>query len=342
MGVRVTLVMNNKRRHREGLPYRNVHVRALLCGALCLAIFHSGCSAPGESPRAEVAVVNGGKIYLRDFKKKLERAIKLSAEGSVLGPADMTRLQEEVLNGLINEKVMLLRAGHLSLSVSDDELMKRIREITKDYSGGSVHEILAAEKIDFAVWREELRIGMLLEKLVQADVNDRISVTEEEAKSYFNAHRNEYTVGQRVHVAQIIVRDKGKAEEILGRLKKGADFGKVAEDVSIGPEAPSGGDLGFFSRGIMPEAIEKAVFSLSPGKISKIVQSPFGYHIFKVLDRDEGGRKSFTEMKGRILADLKRQKEEEAYVDWLTGLRAKVVIKRNEELLKKISLKGGR
>lgn len=141
-------------------------------------------------------------------------------------------------------------------------------------------------------------------------------------------------------MAQIIVRDRRKAEEILRRLKKGEDFGRVAQEVSIGPEASLGGDLGFFGRGVMPEAVDKAVFSLSSGQISGIVKSPFGYHIFKLLARDEGGRKSFAEVREKILTDIKKQKEEKAYTGWLAGLRARAVIKRNEELLKGISLPG--
>ncbi len=312
---------------------------ALVHGAFLLLAFLSGCSS-GESPRAYVATVNGEKILLRDYNKKLERALKLPRGVPTLGPEEQVRLREGVLTGLITEKIMLQRAAELSLSVDDNELMERIREIKKDYSGGSFSEALAEEKIDFSAWREELRNTLIVEKLVDEDVNARISVSDEEAERYFNDHRTEYAAGKRVHVAQIIVRDRDRAEEILKRLKKGEDFGKVAEEVSIGPEASSGGDLGFFGPGVMPEAIDKAVFSLSPGRISRIVRSPYGYHIFKVLERDEGGAKSFSEVKEQILADMKRQKEEKAYADWLDGLRARAKIERNEKLLKKISLPG--
>lgn len=62
-----------------------------------------------------------------------------------------------------------------------------------------------------------------------------------------------YSPGKRVHAAQIIVREKEKAEAILNRLKKGDDFGKVAKEESIGPESVKGGDLGFASLGVLPE-----------------------------------------------------------------------------------------
>ncbi|MBI4632997.1 MAG: SurA N-terminal domain-containing protein [Deltaproteobacteria bacterium] len=332
--------MNIAQRRKKGPLYDCGRAPAVLGGVLCLLFVLSGCSAPDESPRADVATVNGEKIYLRDFKKKMERAVKLSGGSAVLEQAEITRLKEEVLNGLINEKVMLGRARELSLSVRDEELMQKIRQIKKDYSGGSFNEILAAEKIDYRAWREELRNSLLLEKLIDADVNNRVSVTEKEGKAYFHAHRKEYAAEKRVHVAQIIVRDGKKADDIRRRLKKGENFGKVAREVSIGPEASLGGDLGFFSRGVMPEVIDKTVFSLSAGEISRVVKSPFGYHIFKLLARDEGGRKSFPEVKEKILADIKKRKEEKAYTEWLAGLRTRAVVRRKDDLLKKISVPG--
>ena len=102
-------------------------------------------------------------------------------------------------------------------------------------------------------------------------------------------------------------------------MKMGEDFGKVARKVSIGPEAAKGGDLDFFARGVMPEAIDRVVFTLPVGKVSGIVQSPYGYHIFKLLGRKEAGGRIFSEVKERVIADLRKLKEAEAYERWIEG-----------------------
>ena len=94
----------------------------------------------------------------------------------------------------------------------------------------------------------------------------KISVTDAEAEAYFKANRTRYTAGRRVHAAQIVVREREQAEAILKRLKMGEDFDKVAREASIGPEAARGGDLGFFERGVMPEEIDRIVFSLPVGQ----------------------------------------------------------------------------
>lgn len=80
---------------------------------------------------------------------------------------------------------------------------------------------------------------------------------------------------------QIVVKELSTAEKALKRVKSGEDFGAVAKELSIGPAAKKGGDLGYFSKGDFQPEIEKVILSLQPGQISGIVKSAAGYHIFK-------------------------------------------------------------
>jgi parvulin-like peptidyl-prolyl isomerase len=141
-----------------------------------------------------------------------------------------------------------------------------------------------------------------------------------------------YAPEKRVHVAQIVVRERDKAAAILKRLMRGEDFGKVAREESIGPEAKAGGDLGFVSQGFMPEEIDAAIFSQRPGEIGPVIRSPFGYHIFKIIEKD---KKGWDVIRGQILTDLRKQKEEREYASWLGALRSKAAIRINRDLLKK-------
>ena len=190
----------------------------------------------------------------------------------------------------------------------------------------------AESKIDHAAWKQALRQRMLLEKVIALDVNAKISVTDAEAETYFKANRTRYAAERRVHAAQIVVREREQAEAILKRLKMGEDFDKVAREASIGPEAARGGDLGFFERGVMPEEIDRVVFSLPVGRVSTVVQSPYGFHIFKVLGKDEGGDRTFAQAKELVIADLRKRKETEAFERWTEALRAKAAIVINRPL----------
>ncbi|GAK59961.1 peptidyl-prolyl cis-trans isomerase [Candidatus Vecturithrix granuli] len=126
-------------------------------------------------------------------------------------------------------------------------------------------------------------------------IKEEVTPTEEEIRQYYDAHEAEFNKGKEVHARHILFRVeqtaeeeavnqvKAKAEEVLQQLKGGADFAEMAkthsEDTASGKE---GGDLGFFSKGMMIPEFEQAAFALSPGEISELVRTQFGFHIIKV------------------------------------------------------------
>ncbi len=280
-----------------------------------------------QSTVPPVATVNGEQIGIEAFEKRLEEEIALVKSETALTPEQMTSLKEEVLNHLIDEKVMLQRAGQLALTVGDAETDARIGEIKSDYSTESFDLLFGDGGIDYPAWKKALQKRMLLEKVITQDVNAKIRVTEGEAELYYKANRKIYVSAQRVRAAQIVIRDRDRAERILKRLKAGEDFGKVARAVSIGPEAERGGDLGFFERGMMPEAIDRVVFSLPVGKLSGVVRSPYGFHVFKVLEKEDARGRNFAEVKDWVKADLRKTKEAEGYKRWIEGLKSTAIVR---------------
>lgn len=283
-------------------------------------------------PGPPVATVNGEQIGREEFENKLAEEAALTKGEAPLKPEQIASLKEEVLNQLIEERLMLQRARELSLTVGNAELEAQIGEIKKDYNKDGFDALFGNSGISYSAWRQALQKRMLLEKVIAHDVNAKIQVTDGDAELYFKANRKAYHSERRVHAAQIVVRDKDRAEEILKRLKTGEDFGTVARAVSIGPEAERGGDLGFFEKGMMPEKIDRVVFSLPVGEMSGVVKSPYGFHIIKVLDRQERGGRKYAEAKERVSADLRKLKEAEAYERWIEGLKAKAVIRINRPL----------
>ncbi len=307
---------------------KTVYVGAAMFLLLCLCGV-TGCRESGTERKPFVASVNGAKIYLDDFKERWQQETAFLEDLSVLKQADMDHLKEGILRGMIEEKILLQRAKELSLIVSDEEVRKEIEGIKKDYTGDAFHKTMALENVDYDQWRARLGRRLLLEKLMRREVYDKVSVADEEARRAYEAYRKHYVPEKRVHLAQIIVRDRKKAETASQRLKKGDDFGKVARALSIGPEASRGGDLGFIGPGVMPESVDKVVFSLPAGKVSPVVLSPYGYHVFKILEKEEGTAKRFSELRDGIISDLKRQKGEVLYRQWMEGLRLRAVIKIN-------------
>jgi parvulin-like peptidyl-prolyl isomerase len=317
-----------------GGNFKNQLKRAIL---LSMVIFLS-LSACGEKPpvppppQPAVAVVDGEAIPLQEFEKSLAADLALATGEAPLTAEQMEGLKDAVVENLIREKLMLRRALEIPLAVGEAELAARVEEIRKDYSGDQFGELFGAGGIDYAAWKEALRTRMLFENLIARDVNAKIQVADDEAERYYMANRKAFATERRVRVAQIVVPDRSRAEAILKRLNTGEDFDKVAREVSIGPEAARGGDLGFFERGVMPEAIDRMVFSLPVGKVSRVAQSPYGFHVFKVLGQEAAGGRKFADVKERVIADLRKQREAGAYKIWIEGLKARAVIRINRPL----------
>jgi parvulin-like peptidyl-prolyl isomerase len=305
----------------------------LLWAAMLSLLLACGEKAPAPPPPPlAVAVVDGEAISLPEYQKSLATELALATGEAPLTEEQMEGLKEAVVENLIREKLMLRRAREISLAVGEAELAARIEEIRKDYSENQFGELFGAGGIDYAAWKEALRTRILFENLIARDVNAKIQVADEEAERYYMANRKAFATERRVRVAQIVLPDRGRAEAILKRLNTGEDFDKVAREVSIGPEAARGGDLGFFERGVMPEAIDRMVFSLPVGKVSRVAQSPYGFHIFKVLGQEEAGGRKFSDAKEKVIAELRKQREAGAYKIWIEGLKARAVIRINRPL----------
>lgn len=306
--------------------------RLLVLALLILSLAACGRQEPSPPPEVVVATVNGERIGLPEYEKALAEEASLARPEQPLKPQEEDSLKGEVLNRLIDERIMLQRAREMSLTVAEGELEARIAEIKKDYGAEGFDALFVDRGIAYPEWRSDLRRRMLLERVIVKDVNERVQVTGSEAEVHFFKNRKAYATAGRVHAAQIVVRDRDVAEGILKRLKAGEDFGKVARETSIGPEASSGGDLGTFERGVMPEAIDRQVFSLQVGQPSRVIQSPYGFHILKVLERQEGGTRGFAQASEKVMADVRKIKEAEAYESWLGKLRAKAIVEINRDL----------
>ena len=164
-------------------------------------------------------------------------------------------------------------------------------------------------------------------------IKEEVTPTEEEIRQYYDAHEAEFNKGKEVHARHILFRVeqsaeeeavnqvRAKAEEVLQQLKDGADFAEMAKthsgDTASGKE---GGDLGFFSKGMMIPEFEQAAFALAPGEISGLVRTQFGFHIIKVEEvREEADpyAKAKPEITDRLkLAQAKEIASERAEVSY--------------------------
>ena len=307
-----------------------------LLGALCVL---ASCDSDSIRNRKPIATVNGEKIYLDEYRDRL------NAQKGILSPKafpdsrnKQKLLEEEILESMITEKIVLQRAREINISVSKMDLERKLMDIRRDY-GDNFFDLLRAQNVQYEDWCEELKKEMLLDKLVAADVNAHVRVSENEAEDYFHDHPGICQAETRIRASQIIVRDPDKAREIKVRLDHGENFAVVATRESLGPEASRGGDLGLITPQTMPEPLDKTLFQLPAGKISPIVKSAYGYHILKVTEIQPARTRFFSDCRNEIMSSLRAQKEDAAFTVWLEDLKIKAAVKRETQLLRQMTQK---
>jgi len=171
---------------------------------------------------------------------------------------------------------------------------------------------------------EELEREFLADYLVFTELRKRTVVTEEEIEAYFLAHEREYANEYRV--SQILVNTSEEAARVVQLLKK-KDFAWVANRYSVDPVAKRGGDLGYLTKGNMLPELEAVVFDMKPGDVSAVIESDFGYHIFKLVDvREALVAVGLDDVREQITNMLMIEKRKRAYASFLDSLRASAQI----------------
>ena len=291
-----------------------------------------GCGQwEGGLPDHILAQVDGERITVDDFNREFKDSIlEPGKEGTGTVPGDLKRAY---LDQMIERKLLVQEARRLGIGVSAEELDQAILEIKKDYPGEGFGEKLGLKGLTLEEWKARLEEKLLAEKMIRSRLRSGGEINEKEALRYYEAHRSSFRLDRKVRARQIVVTDGEEAIQILKRLKKGESFEKVAKEKSLGPERVRGGDLGNFSPGERPAEFDH-VFSMEAGAISKVIKSPYGYHIFKVEEQIEPREIPFEDAKAGILQELKQKKGEEEYKGWLKGLSGKAKVKINKKWLR--------
>jgi len=298
-----------------------------LPGFLPFLICLWGCNPWGGTlPEHVLARVNREEITIAEFDRELKDVVlEAGKEATAADPGD---LKKAYLDQMIERKILAQEARRLGIKVSADELNRALAEIKKDYPDKGFDEWLGLKGMTLEEWKSRLEEKLLAEKMVRSTLQYPGEIREEEALRYYETHRYSFRLGPRVRVRQIVVADGEEAIQILKRLKKGESFEKLAGEKSLGPEKAKGGDLGYFSAGEMPAEFDQ-VFTMEVGAISGVIKSPYGYHIFKLEDKQGAREVPYGEARQGIVQELRKNKEEEEYQKWLKELKRKADVKVN-------------
>lgn len=305
------------------MPIRSFIHRCLpLLLLFCLGGF-TGCDSAPETPATPLIRVNGLEIAKPEFLQQFRRTLQPDQQ---LSASETQDLQRTFLIQLIDRELIATEAKRLGVAVTPEELAQAVEHYRGDYPDGEFEENLKQRGLTLADWRGELEDGLVMEKLLEEAVYSRIEVSEMELAAYYETHREEFDRPAQVRARQIVVADEATGRQVLGLLQQGRPFAEVAREHSLSPDGQEGGDLGFFGRDQMPQEFDDVVFNLKVGRLSELVKSEYGYHIFLVEEKRSAKRLSKKEAADEIRQILERQKREEVYQQWLQELRAKAVI----------------
>lgn len=166
----------------------------------------------------------------------------------------------------------------------------------------------------------------ILAQMAMAEVMKDITVTDEEVKAFYEANPQQFTKGATVSAKHILTDSEEKCNSILESITSGEKaFEVAAQESSTCPSGAKGGDLGEFGKGQMVKEFEDVAFSAEIGQVTGPVKTQFGYHLIKVEGRKESSDTPFDEVKDNIKMQLLQQKQNAAYTEKVTELRAKYI-----------------
>jgi hypothetical protein len=263
-----------------------------------------------STPGPAVAIwVNGQPIYVADYGRALARyEAELDLQGIDPGSPEAERNLAEargwILDWMVTELLMVQAAEAAGIVVAAEQVDREIEQMVADVGGD---DAFADRLEEWGYTADEFRLTMH-SQLLQEEMKRRVL-------------EGVPTVAEHVHARHIVVDTRENAESILDRVMLGADFAALAQACTLDSSTrESGGDLGFFPRGILVlSEVEDAAFALEPGQWGQVVASSQGYHVVQVLERDPTRTVSAQNL--RLL-------QERALQQWTEQLWAQAVIER--------------
>jgi peptidyl-prolyl cis-trans isomerase SurA len=248
-----------------------------------------------------VAVVDQVVITENELADRIKIVTaQLEKQGTQLPPQNV--LEKQILERLINDRLQINYANQTGIRVDDAQLDKTIERIAEQNKMGvdEFKQALAGEGINYRKFREDIRNEILLARLREREVDNRINVTEAEVDNFLTTQSSRNDAQDEFEVSHILVRApeegapeelqklKAKAEQALKQLQGGADFAQVSAAFSDAPNALEGGALGWKTSTQLPALFIDALKPLQKGQLSAILRSPNGFHILKLTDRRGG------------------------------------------------------
>jgi peptidyl-prolyl cis-trans isomerase C len=316
----------------------------LTFGAILLLMLSVGMAFSEEKKPVvkKLAVVNGVVITKVDFDRKLHQVKQhMLRRGQEISDDRLAEIKTDVLETMINEELLFQESRNKGITVEPEAIATDLKRIKKGFATDADFKKLIAESgLTEAELQSDIERGHVINKLIDNQIAALIVIPDQEIRTFYDTHPNSFKKSEQVRASHILIKIDSKAEpsvkdekkaklqKIQKRLKGGEDFAVLAKEFSECPSNIEGGDLGYFGRGKMVKPFEDAAFALKTGEVSDIVETRFGYHLIKVVDKKPESVVGYEEIKDNIGQYLKKEKTGKELKGYIEELRKKAVIER--------------
>ena len=282
-----------------------------------------------------LARVNGETVTRAEFEEAVA-AVEQRNQGPV-PPDQRDRVLRSVLDQLVDVKLLAQEAATRKIAVSDADVDAQIAQMRQGFPSEDVfNQALKEQNKTVTMLKAEARSNLAIQTMLEDALAGKIAVTPQQAQDFYAKNPDQFQRPEQVRASHILIgvqqgadvvakaAARRKAEGILKQVKAGGDFSALARTNSEDPgSAVNGGDLGFFPRGQMVPPFDQAAFTLGTGATSELVETQFGYHIIRVMEKRTGGAVTLEEVRPQLeeyLQNVNRQREMQTFLD---GLKAK-------------------
>ena len=304
--------------------------RVLMTLLMTVIIMSSGCKKAQETV---IITVNDSPIMKQEVDEIIAKQMSSPFLAQLDKNSDEAKLimlvaKDKAVNELIVKKIINNEIAKRNITVSNEELDKYKADMIEQIGGEeNLQKILEQNKMSENDFNSMVANDIQISKLI--DTISPVKVLDADVKKFYAENKaSKFTYPDSVRASHILIKDKAKAQEVLAKAKaENADFAALAKQYSEDTgSAQKGGDLGFFSKDEMVKPFADAAFSLKPDTVSDLVESEFGYHIIKVVDRKKAGVMPFDEVKNEIKKYLEDEKKVQALQKFIEGQKSQIKV----------------
>jgi foldase protein PrsA len=307
---------------------KRIIMAAVLLGLIAVAASVAACGGTSV-PTGAIAVVGDQTVTQKQFDeiwaqaKAQYAATKGAPAFPKEGSAEYDQLKASIVSYLVQNALIEQKAAEMKVTVTAKAMADRIKQITTQVGGQTKLDKLLKQQ---GVTMDQLKVQLksqMLQEAVKAKVDAQVTVSDAQAKKYFEdpANKAQFVVADQVTARHVLVKTKAEAEKVRALLaadNTDAGWKKVAKEFSIDPGSKdTGGSLGSFDKSRMVKPFADAAFALKVDEISQPVKTQYGWHVIEVTGKTPGKDQTFDEAKSTIVQTLKYQLATTAWDKWL-------------------------